>query len=101
MKNALDWLVSYEGFVGKPVAVINSSPRARHAHESLLEVLRTMSATVVNEASVSVALLGSCTTEDEMVSTPAIASQIRAALLALCEFTALGSRWGPSFPVAR
>ena len=25
MKNALDWLVSYEGFVAKPVAVINCS----------------------------------------------------------------------------
>ena len=99
MKNALDWLVSYEGFVAKPVAVINCSPRARHAYESLLEVLRTMSATVVQEASITVPLLGSCITEDEMVSTPAVALQIRAALIALNAFVSLGSRQGPSFPV--
>jgi len=100
MKNALDWLVSYEAFVAKPVAVINSSARARHAHESLLEVLKTMSATVVDEASVTVPLLGSCTTEDAMLSTPAVASQIRSALIALSEFVSPGSRRGPSFPIA-
>jgi NAD(P)H-dependent FMN reductase len=101
MKNALDWLVSYEAFVAKPVAVINSSPRARHAHESLREVLKTMSATVIDEASVAVPLLGSCATEDEMVSTPAVASQIRAALIALGDSVCLGSRRGPSLPIAQ
>jgi len=54
LKNALDWLVGYEGFVAMPVAVINTSPRAHHAYDSLLEVLRTMSATLVPEASISV-----------------------------------------------
>jgi NAD(P)H-dependent FMN reductase len=100
MKNALDWLVSYEGFVAKPVAVINCSARARHAHESLLEVLGTMSATVVPEASVTVPLLGICTTEEEMVRTPAVASQVRSALIALNEFASLRSRREPSFPIA-
>jgi chromate reductase len=100
MKNALDWLVSYEGFVAKPIAVINASPRARHAYDSLLEVLKTMSATLVQEASITVPLLGGCTTEEQMVSTPAIASQIRAALIALNAFVSSGSRPGPSFPVA-
>lgn len=99
MKNALDWLVSYEAFVAKPVAVINCSPRARHGYESLLEVLKTMSAVLVEEASVTVPLLGKCVTEDEMISTPAIALQIRAALIALNEFVSLGPRHGPSFPV--
>src|SRR5262245_37371247 len=42
LKNALDWLVSDEGFVGKPVAVVNTSPRAHHAYEALLEILKTM-----------------------------------------------------------
>jgi len=99
MKNALDWLVSYERFVAKPVAVVNTSPRARHAYESLLEVLKTMSATLVQEASITVPLLGHCSTEEQMVSNPAIAAQIRAALTALHEFVSLGSRQGPSFPV--
>jgi len=99
MKNALDWLVSYEGFVAKPVAVINSSPRAHHAYESLLEVLRTMSATLVQEACISVPLLGGCTTEDQMVGTREIALQVRAALIALNGFLCLGARPGPNFPL--
>jgi chromate reductase, NAD(P)H dehydrogenase (quinone) len=99
MKNALDWLVSYEGFVAKPVVVINSSPRAHHAYDSLLQVLKTMSATLVKEASITLPLLGECTTEEQMISTPAITTQIRSALIALNAFVDPGSRQGPSFPV--
>lgn len=99
LKNALDWLVSYEGFVGMPVAVINTSPRAHHAYDSLLEVLKTMSATLVPEASISVPLLGGCITEAQMVSDPAISSQIRSALAALETFLHSGARSGPSFPI--
>ena len=47
-KNALDWLVSYEGFVDKPIALVNASPRARHAFDALHEVLRTMSANIIS-----------------------------------------------------
>jgi NAD(P)H-dependent FMN reductase len=99
LKNALDWLVSYEGFVAKPVAVINTSPRAHHAHDSLLEVLETMSATLVHEASLSVPLLGGCVTEAQMVGTPAIALQIRSALVTLNTFLQFGAQSGRSFPV--
>src|SRR5215469_15020387 len=99
LKNALDWLVSCEGFVAKPVAVINTSPRAHHAHDSLLEVLKTMSATLVHEASISVSLLGCCTTEAQMISTEAVARQIRGALAALSTFLQAGVQPGPSFPV--
>jgi NAD(P)H-dependent FMN reductase len=99
LKNALDWLVSYEGFVAKPIAVINTSPRAHHARDSLLEVLKTMSATIVHEASISVPLLGGCTTEAQMIGTRAIALQIRGGLVALNTFLQTGTRSGPSFPV--
>src|SRR5262249_35113444 len=44
MKNALDWLVSFAPFAGKHLAVINTSPRARHADAALRETLKTMSA---------------------------------------------------------
>jgi NAD(P)H-dependent FMN reductase len=101
MKNALDWLVGYEGFVGKPVAVINSSPRARHAQESLLEVLKTMSAAIAHQACVTVPLLGSCITEHDMVGARAIALEIRSALTALGEFVSQGSRRDPAFPVGQ
>lgn len=59
MKNALDWLVSAEGFVGKPVMLVNTSPRAYHAQEALREVVTTMSGCIVESASVEIYLLGS------------------------------------------
>src|SRR5581483_420099 len=37
LKNALDWLVSCSEFPGKPVALINTSPRATHAQAALAE----------------------------------------------------------------
>lgn len=76
MKNALDWLVSDEGFAFKPVAVVNTSPRAHQAFESLQEVLTTMSATALAELSFTLPLLGHCTSEEEMVASPAISSRI-------------------------
>jgi chromate reductase len=68
MKNALDWLVSFEGVVGKRVALVNTSPRARHAQESLAEILVTMSLSVVPGASISMPLLGYLRTEGEMLA---------------------------------
>lgn len=66
--------------MAKPVAVVNTSPRAHHAYEALLETLRTMSASVIADASVVVPLLGSCTTEAQMLGSPEVAGQIRAIL---------------------
>src|SRR5678815_4802212 len=37
LKNALDWIVGSGEFVEKPVALINTSPRAFHAQASLTE----------------------------------------------------------------
>jgi NAD(P)H-dependent FMN reductase len=99
MKNALDWLVSFEGFVAKPVAIVNTSPRARHAYESLQEVLKTMSATLLPEPSVSLPLLGHCTSEEEMLKSPAVSSQIEYALDALVRRLRQLGESGPSFPV--
>ncbi|SBP87456.1 NADPH-dependent FMN reductase [Thiomonas delicata] len=77
MKNALDWLVSDEGFVGKPVALVNTSPRAHHAYDALRETLLTMSAVIVEGASRDIALLGACVTEDAMVNSGEVAESIR------------------------
>lgn len=59
MKNALDWLVSSTEFPYIPIMLINTSPRASHALAALKEVLLTMSATLIDSASVSVPLLSS------------------------------------------
>jgi NAD(P)H-dependent FMN reductase len=47
LKNALDWLVSCAEFPGKPVLLVNTSPRSVHAQAALAETLRTMSARLV------------------------------------------------------
>ena len=100
IKNALDWLVSFEPFIHKPVAVLNASPRAHHADEALRETLRTMSAVIVEEASTSIALLGAHLTEDGMVEHPKISRAIRNSLLALHRAAGLRrSEQGPSFPL--
>jgi NAD(P)H-dependent FMN reductase len=59
MKNALDWMAGNETFVNKPVALFNASPRATHAHASLREVVGVMSARIVDEACISVPIVGS------------------------------------------
>jgi chromate reductase, NAD(P)H dehydrogenase (quinone) len=56
-KNALDWLVGSETFPNKPVALINTSPRASAAQAALRLVLTTMSARIIEEASLTVDLL--------------------------------------------
>jgi chromate reductase, NAD(P)H dehydrogenase (quinone) len=44
LKNSLDWLVGHPPFAGKPVGLLNASPRSVHATVQLLEVLTTMRA---------------------------------------------------------
>lgn len=97
MKNALDWLVSFERTVHKPVALVNTSPRARHAYESLHEILRTMSATIIDEACVSVPLLGSCTTEDAMIGTPDVSRSVQGLFAAIASHFMGRDAAGPVF----
>lgn len=83
MKNALDWMVGCEAFVLKPVALLNASPRAVHAQASLTEIVTMMSAQIVGEASVTVPILGSHLSEDEIVLHPDISAVLRTALSTL------------------
>ena len=80
MKNALDWLVSIENFAGKPVAVWNASPRSVYSDAALREILRTMSAEIIEEASIALPLVGAALDEAGMLRAPAIAGAITAAL---------------------
>lgn len=99
IKNALDWLVSQEAFIHKPVAVLNASPRAHHADAALRETLKTMSALIVEEASVSIALLGSKMSESEMIESPAVGGALKSALAALHGAVALRATPRPAFPI--
>ncbi len=55
-KNALDWLVSDPAFVGKRVAILHVAQGSSWALDSLREILRTMSARLMEEAFVSLPL---------------------------------------------
>lgn len=84
-KNALDWLVGDTEFAGKPVAVWTASMRAKAGPAALLLVLTTMSAAVVDEASVTVDLMSGGWTGARIAADAAKAGQLRAALAALAK----------------
>jgi chromate reductase, NAD(P)H dehydrogenase (quinone) len=83
IKNTLDWLVGFEPFASKLVAVLNTSPRAHHADDALRETLRTMAAVIVEPGSISIPLLGAGLDESAIVATPSIAGAICESLLAI------------------
>jgi chromate reductase len=56
LKNALDWLVSSPEFYGKPVALLNVSPRSTFVHASLVEILTTMSAALIADPALTISL---------------------------------------------
>jgi chromate reductase, NAD(P)H dehydrogenase (quinone) len=83
MKNALDWMVGCEAFVNKPVALLNASPRAIHAQASLKEIVTMMSALIVEEACITVPILGSNLDEEGIISHTGISRALREMLLVL------------------
>jgi chromate reductase len=99
MKNGLDWLVSFEGVVNKPVALVNTSPRARHAYDALREVLHTMSTDIIEDASRPIALLGFRGTEEAMFNDPEVRKTALYILQAINAHLAGRDEPRPSFPV--
>jgi len=82
LKNALDWLVSFEAFVDKRIAIFNASPRSVHADGALREILTTMSANIVAGACLALPLRGLNLTEQQMFESEH-APAVRRALLTL------------------
>jgi len=80
IKNTLDWLVAFEGFAYKPVAVLNATPRAHHADAALRETLITMSATLIEAASITLPLPSAYIGEADLLATPEIASLLAGVL---------------------
>jgi chromate reductase len=80
MKNALDWLVPSLEFPEKPVALVNASPRATLAQAHLRGTLTVMSARLVDEACVDVALQGRNLTADQIVADEPLARVLRGAI---------------------
>ena len=87
LKNALDWLVGSLEFPGKPVALINASPRAVYSDAQLREILATMSARLIEEASVTAPIAGVGRNLDAngITSDPDLSAQLGEALRAFVE----------------
>ena len=87
LKNALDWLVASETFAGKPVALVNTSPRAFHAQASLREILSTMAARVQPEAFAAISHTGKTVTAEDILADPVCARRLKESLEALLAAT--------------
>lgn len=82
LKNALDWLVSSDGFPGKPVAFLHASERGVVSQAALRLILETMSSRVIDDASITIPLLGTQTDARAVATDVAMAAKIRDALQA-------------------
>jgi NAD(P)H-dependent FMN reductase len=80
---ALDWVVGSGELEHKPLGLINASPRATHAHASLFETLRIMSARLVPAACIALQVSGRDLDAAGIVADPELAASLRAALHAL------------------
>lgn len=82
LKNALDWLADSGELVGKPLAVLATSPCDGWAHTLLTETLLNLSANVVGEASILLPLAGP-TNERNLDSNSNVLIALHSALLRL------------------
>jgi NAD(P)H-dependent FMN reductase len=85
IKNTLDWLVSYPGFVGTPVAVLNPAWQSHHADESIKEILGMMSAELIPDACVRIPVIGSGVAPDAIASSARFAPQVDTVLRAIVQ----------------
>ena len=83
LKNALDWLVGSGETLNKPFALLNASPRSTYAQAALAEILTTMAANVIAEASVAVPLGGTNLDEAGIVAHPQLGLLLQSALAGL------------------
>jgi NAD(P)H-dependent FMN reductase len=82
LKNALDWLVSSGELGGKPLALLDTS-RSHFATPQLREILTTMEARIVPEASITLHLWSNRVEAHEIVADERTANALRAAVTTL------------------
>jgi chromate reductase, NAD(P)H dehydrogenase (quinone) len=83
LKNALDWVVGSGELSRKLVVLVNASSRGTYAQASLKEILKTMDATVLHDAEVTINLLGKNLTPAEIARDPTFASSLVISLQSL------------------
>lgn len=77
-KNALDWLVSDPAFAGKAVVLITAARGSSRAADSLREILRTMSARVIEPAGAALPLDTNRVDEDGILARDPLRAQLAA-----------------------
>ncbi len=82
-KNALDWLVSDPAFDGKRVVILHAARGSSWAYDSLVEVLSTMSATIITAACAQLPLGSNSIDEDAILARADLRAQLEASLGAL------------------
>lgn len=85
LKNALDWLVSYEGFIAKRVAIINARPGGEHAQASLRETVRVMNAQILEAACVTLPLTSNAHDVASLLAQPAVRERLEHCLAVLAK----------------
>lgn len=85
LKNALDWAVGGSEIIGKPVGLLSASAASRFAHPQLVEVLTTMSAAVIPEATLVIDIPRRGASAESLSADSAIASALSRAVAALAE----------------
>ncbi|HEY8122953.1 MAG TPA: NADPH-dependent FMN reductase [Myxococcota bacterium] len=91
LKNALDWIVSSGEIGGKPLAQLDTS-RSHFATPQLREVLTTMEARIVPEASITLHLWTNRVDASAILANDAAAGALRAAVAALAASVRAGKR---------
>lgn len=79
-KNGLDWLVSDPALLHKPIAIWNVSARGTYARASLIEILRTMSTRIVEEAGLTLPIIDSPLELATLLETPDLRRVLQGAL---------------------
>ena len=82
LKNALDWIVSSGEFSGKPLALIDTS-RSSFATPQLREILTTMEARIVPDASITLHLWTNRVDANAILANEPAAGALRSAIAAL------------------
>jgi chromate reductase, NAD(P)H dehydrogenase (quinone) len=82
-KNLLDWLVGSTEFPGKPVALLNTSPMSVHAPAQLAEILTTMNARLIREASITVQPRNRGSSAGDIAADPELSIRLHNAILTL------------------
>lgn len=85
LKNALDWVVGSGELIDKPIALINASAHATHAHASLRETLTTMSGHVVENASITIPFAAAALDADGTLRDARVAASLTSVIEALAD----------------